>query len=155
MGPKEYTSEAEFQDAYSTLNSTFATGRTKSVKWRKWQLKQLWWMLDQNQDKFVDALHKDLNRHAFETVGYDLRAVKGGIIDSLEHVDQWAKGQKPDAGFIFGTLGKAWLRKEPLGLAFVLGAWNFPLSTLLEPVVGAIAAGKSTIAQRPRPGGTF
>src|ERR1700761_9107961 len=99
-------------------------------------------MLDQNLDQIVDALHTELNRHAFETITMEVRGVKGDIIDMLEHVDEWAHGEKPDAGLIFGSLGKAWVRKEPLGVAFIIAAWNFPLYTLLAPVVAAIAAGK-------------
>jgi hypothetical protein len=38
-----YTSEAEFDEAYKTLFSTFATGKTKDLAWRKWQLKQVWY----------------------------------------------------------------------------------------------------------------
>lgn len=141
----EYTSPADFESGYKTLQGTFANGRTKSIKWRKWQLKQVWWMLEENQDQIVDALHTELNRHAFETITMEIRGVKGDIVDMLEHVDEWSKGERPDAGFIMGTLGKAWLRKEPLGVAFIMAAWNFPLYTLLSPMVAAIAAGKSRV----------
>ena len=110
----------------------------------KWQLKQLWWMLDQNVDKIVDALHSELNRHAFETLTLEMRGVKADIVDMLEHIDEWSAGDRPDAGFLFGTLGRAWLRKEPLGVSFIISAWNFPLYTLLSPMVAALAAGKST-----------
>lgn len=138
----EYTSINQFEIDYNTLYSTFATGHTKSIKWRKWQLKQLWWMLQDNESRFIDALKSDLNRHAFESLFSDLRGTRGDIIDMLENVDLWSKGEKPDAGFLMGTLSKAWLRKEPLGVVFIIGAFNFPIYTLLSPAVAAIAAGK-------------
>ena len=107
-------------------------------------------MLEQNLNSVVDALHKELNRHAFETITMEVRGIKGDVVDMLEHIDEWSKGEKPDAGFIFGTLGKAWLRKEPLGVTFIIAAWNFPLYTLLSPMVAAIAAGKSPkLSSRP------
>ncbi|ETI28001.1 hypothetical protein G647_00450 [Cladophialophora carrionii CBS 160.54] len=140
MASIEYTSPEEFESGYKTLQSTFASNRTKSIKWRKWQLKQLWWLLEQNLDKIVDALHTELNRHAFETLTMEVRGIKGDIVDMLEHIDEWSQGEKPDAGFVFGTLGKAWLRKEPLGVTLIIAAWNFPLYTLLSPMVAAIAA---------------
>jgi acyl-CoA reductase-like NAD-dependent aldehyde dehydrogenase len=108
----------------------------------QWQLKQLWWLLEQNLDRIVDALHTELNRHAFETLTMEVRSIKGDIVDMLEHIDEWSKGEKPDAGFLFGTLGNAWLRKEPLGVTLIIAAWNFPLYTLLSPMVAAIAAGE-------------
>ena len=73
----------------------------------------------------------------------EVRGIKADIVDMLEHIDEWSKGEQPDAGFILGTLGGAWLRKEPLGVSFIIAAWNFPLYTLLSPAVAAIAAGKS------------
>jgi aldehyde dehydrogenase (NAD+) len=138
----EYTSPADFESGYHTLQSTFASSRTKSIKWRKWQLKQVWWMLEENQERISDALRIEMNRHPFETIALELRGIKGDIVDMLEHVERWSEGEKPDAGFLMGTLGKAWLRKEPLGLAFIMAAWNFPLYTLLSPMVAAIAAGR-------------
>lgn len=149
MSSTVYSTDAEFNDAYSTLHKTFATGRTKSIKWRKWQLKQVWWMLEQNQQRWIDALHQDLNRHPFETLGLEFRAVKSDIVEFLEHVDEWAQGEDPKAGFIMGTLGKAWLRKEPLGVALIIGTWNFPLFTLLSPALAAIVAGKSSHSVPP------
>lgn len=100
-------------------------------------------MLQENLPEIVDALHTELNRHAFETITMEVRGIKGDIVDMLEHIDEWSKGEQPDAGFFMGTLGKAWLRKEPLGTALIIAAWNFPLYTLLSPMVAAIAAGKS------------
>jgi aldehyde dehydrogenase (NAD+) len=142
MDAQQYTSGVDFEASYYSLHRTFAKGRTKSIKWRKWQLKQVWWMIEENQERMIAALHQDLNRHAFETTTLELRGIRGDIVDMLEHVDEWSKGEKPDAGFIMGTLCNARLRKEPLGVAFIMGAWNFPLYTLLSPMVAAIAAGE-------------
>lgn len=40
-----------------------------------------------------------------------------------------------------GTLSKARIRKEPLGVALIIGAWNYPLHLLVSPMVAAISAG--------------
>lgn len=142
MASGDYTSQDDFKASYESLHSTFATGRTKSIKWRKWQLKQFWWMIVENEDRIVEALRQEMNRHAFETLGMELRSIKADVIEFLEHVDEWAEGEKPDAGFFMGTLAKAWMRKEPLGVALVIAAWNFPLYTLLSPAIAAVGAGK-------------
>ena len=137
-----YTTKEDFESAYTTVNATFKTGKTKDLKWRKWQLKQLYWMLDENEDLFIEALQRDLNKHSFEVWWMELNGVKQEVLDQLNNMEKWFKGEAPDdAGFLFGTLGKAWLRKSPLGVAFVIGAWNFPIHTLLAPVCGALGAG--------------
>lgn len=98
-------------------------------------------MITENEDKLLKALNADLNRHDFESHASDLLGMKKDILDHITHLEEWAADSIPDAGFIFGTLGKARIRKEPLGVALIIGAWNFPFILLLQPMLGAIAAG--------------
>lgn len=35
----------------------------------------------------------------------------------------------------------AFIMSEPLGVALIIGAWNYPVQLVLMPLVGAIAAG--------------
>lgn len=141
MASTSWTSEAAFDTAYSRLFETFSSGRTKNVAWRKWQLKQCWWMIVDNESKMAEALKTDLNRNEFESYSIEIVTVKNEILETLKHVDEWAADETIDAGFIMGTLGKARLRKEPLGVAFIIGAWNFPFVLSLSPMLAAIAAG--------------
>ncbi|KAF9882280.1 hypothetical protein CkaCkLH20_00316 [Colletotrichum karsti] len=139
----------EFKKVYGTLRETFATGKTKSIKWRKWrkwQLKQLYWLLDENEDAFIESLTKDLHRSAFESLLTDINDAKNAILEAVSDVETWAQGTAPPkAGIVYGYFGKAWVRKEPRGLVLIIGAWNFPISTLINVVVPAIAAGNAVI----------
>ncbi|KAF5975348.1 aldehyde dehydrogenase [Fusarium bulbicola] len=140
--PRPYTSEAECLECHSQLFKTFATGKTKSIKWRKWQLKQMWWMLVDNEKAITEALAADLGRHEFEALTSDLHGLKTDILEHLNHVEKWAADEPvSSAGFLMGTLGKARIRKEPLGVVLVIGAWNFPFLLTLQPVIAAITAG--------------
>jgi len=40
---------------------------------------------------------------------------------------------------------KSYILPEPLGVALVIGAWNYPIQLSLAPVVGALAAGNTVI----------
>jgi hypothetical protein len=44
-----YTTSEQLGDAYTTLHQTLKSGKTKSVAWRKWQLKQMFWMIADNE----------------------------------------------------------------------------------------------------------
>ncbi|KAF5711626.1 aldehyde dehydrogenase (NAD+) [Fusarium mundagurra] len=136
-----YSSPVEVDDAHQTLHATFATGLTKKLTWRKWQLKQLWWLIDDNEDRIIAALKADLNRHPVESMAADIASLKKDILDHIKHLEEWTATTPTNAGFIGTRLFKARLRKEPLGVALIIGAWNFPFLLLLQPCIAAIAAG--------------
>ncbi|KAL6364087.1 hypothetical protein LRP88_03520 [Fusarium phalaenopsidis] len=139
---RPYASLQECKSAHAQLTDTFSTGKTKSLRWRKWQLKQFWWMLEDNQRAITDALAADLRRHEMESLTSDLLGLKTDILEHLEHLEEWVADEPvKSAGFIMRRLGKARVRKEPLGVVLVIGAWNFPFLLTLQPVIAAIAAG--------------
>ena len=137
----QFSTPIEPSDAYTILTSTFKTGLTKSLAWRKWQLKQLFWMIYDNEPAIAAALHKDLHRHDFESYYADIDALKKDILMHLAHVEEWSTDEYPNAGFVFGTLCKARIRKEPRGVALIIGAWNFPYVVTMMPLVAAVSAG--------------
>ena len=136
-----FTTAEQFEQLYARVIRTFTSGKTLSLAWRKWQLKQLWWMVEDNRNDLLAALKKDLNRHDFESLASDIYAIRTEILETIQHLEEWAGDEYPKAGFIFGTLGKARIRKEPLGVTLIIGAWNFPVLLVLKPLVAAIAAG--------------
>ena len=135
------TTKADFEETYATLFRTFRSGKTKSLSYRKWQLKQLWWLIEDNHSQILSALHADLHRPELETTGFELVALKKDLLDHINNLELWTADSVPDAGFIFGTLGKARVRKEPLGVTLIIGSWNYPFMLVLQPLVAAIAAG--------------
>lgn len=99
-------------------------------------------MIEDNEQMILEALAKDLGRHEMESRAADLLGLKGDILEHIEHVEEWAAVEPvANAGVLFGTLGQARIRKEPLGTVLIIGAWNFPFLLTLQPVVAAIAAG--------------
>ncbi|KAF5625189.1 aldehyde dehydrogenase (NAD+) [Fusarium tjaetaba] len=134
--------DSDLASCYNRLQETFSRGHTKLIPWRKWQLKQLWWMIEDNQGKILNALTDDLGRHEMESRASDLLGLKIDILEHIKHVEGWAATRPvPDAGFLFGRLGKARIRMEPIGVVLIIGAWNFPFLLTLQPVIAAVAAG--------------
>lgn len=144
-----YTTEEEVDDAYRTLRATFSAGKTKSIPWRKWQLKQLWWLITDKKDRLQDAIHADLNKHSYESSFSEYAAVVADILDHLEHIDDWTTPKRPD-GVSFSTayLMGATVRPEPRGLVLIIGPWNFPVHLMLLPLVAAVTAG-CTVLLKP------
>ena len=98
-------------------------------------------MIEDNEARVLQALKRDLNRHDLESTFTDIYTLKLEIMDFLKNLKRWTSTEKVDAGFILGFLGKARLRKDPLGVSLIIGAWNFPFVLLLQPLIAAIAAG--------------
>jgi len=46
----------------------------------------------------------------FETYSSDLLGMKLDILEHIQHLEKWSAGTTPDAGFLFGTLGRARVR---------------------------------------------
>ncbi|KAF5591989.1 aldehyde dehydrogenase (NAD+) [Fusarium subglutinans] len=97
----------------------------------------MWWMLVDNEKAITEALAADLGRHEFEALTSDLHGLKTDILEHLNHVEEWAADEP------------ARIRKEPLGVVLVIGAWNFPFLLTLQPVVAAITAGCCVAVKPP------
>ncbi|EED14440.1 succinate semialdehyde dehydrogenase, putative [Talaromyces stipitatus ATCC 10500] len=138
---KEYDITEQIHDLHERLVNTFQSGKTKDVAWRKWQLKQLWWMLEDNQKELMAAMKLDLNRSSIESMITDFAGARKDILYHLQHIDRWASDEPLGDTFIARYLGLAHIRKEPLGVVLIIGAWNFPLLLVLQPLIAAIAAG--------------
>ncbi|PLB44127.1 aldehyde dehydrogenase [Aspergillus steynii IBT 23096] len=136
-----YTSESQVETAYQTLRDTFRSGRTRELAWRKWQLKQLWWLLEDNEQRIIDALHHDLHRHPFESVLSELRGIKMDLLDHVQNIEKWTADQVPDCPLPMKWLLRPTIRYEPLGVALIIGPWNYPTSLIFQPLIAAITAG--------------
>jgi aldehyde dehydrogenase (NAD+) len=102
-------------------------------------------MMEDNKDRICKALYADLHKHPQETVMADIVAVQHDILDTIKNFDAWTKDDKPfrfdPLNFMMGTT----VRKEPLGVTLIIGAWNYPMLLLLQPMIAAIAAGCAVI----------
>lgn len=70
--------------------------------------------------------------------------VKQECVDAIKNLDSWAAPRKISGGLV-AALDTIHVRKEPVGVVVVIGAWNYPLGLLLVPAVGAIAAGNTVL----------
>lgn len=64
----------------------------------------------------------------------------------LNHIDEWASDEKRSDAISFAAMEK-YVHPEPLGIALIIGAWNYPYLVTLTPLVGAIAAGNCAIVK--------
>lgn len=126
------------------LRSSFLTGKTRSLEYRKNQLKQFAFLVADHEADFTKAITQDLGRPPMETGFGEIITVKNEIIDTINNLSSWAKPQSVSAGPAY-MLHKKQILKDPKGTVLVIGAWNYPITVQLGPVVSAIAAGNTVV----------
>lgn len=54
------------EESLAEVRKTFRSGKTRSVSWRKNQLRALIQLINDNEDKAMKALYDDLGKHPVE-----------------------------------------------------------------------------------------
>jgi len=135
-----------FAELLGNLRTTFRTGRTKNVEWRKEQLRNMIRMLDENADELAAALKVDLGRHELEAYSADIGFTKAEVKHLLKHVGSWAKPTKVIPSMT-SLPARGRIIPEPLGVALIIAPWNYPIQLLLSPMAAAISAGNCIVAK--------
>ena len=126
------------------LRETFASGRTRSIDWRKQQLRALEQMMVENEPAVAAALEQDLGRKPFEAWLADIASTAGEAKDAAKNVGKWTR-RRYRLLELSQLPGRGWVEYEPYGTVLIIGAWNFPFALTLGPAVGAIAAGNTVV----------
>ncbi len=122
----------------------FNSGATRTLAWRRRQLRALVRMLQQEGDEFERALHKDLHKSATEAQLTEIGVVVGEIKGLLRHLNRWARPKHVLPPMTLQP-AQAAIVSEPLGVVLVIAPWNYPLQLLLSPLAGALAAGNAVV----------
>ncbi|XP_033826495.1 aldehyde dehydrogenase family 3 member B1 [Periophthalmus magnuspinnatus] len=126
------------------LRNTFRSGVTVPEKFRRSQLTQLLTLIQENEEKILGALHKDLSKPKFEAILSELEIVLNELHFALSNLRNWM--QDEHVSKILATkVDECFVRREPLGVVLIIGPWNYPMHLLLLPLVGAIAAGNCVV----------
>ncbi len=138
------TSAPDVAGTVARLRQTFATGRTRSVDWRKQQLRALERLVVENEGRIAEALAQDLGRKPFEAWLADIASTAGEAHDAAKNVGKWTR-RKYRFLELSQLPGRGWVEYEPYGTVLIIGAWNVPFALTLGPAVGAIAAGNTMV----------
>lgn len=130
----------------SHLRSTFDTGLTRPLEWRRDQLGRLDTLLRDHRDELNSALATDLGKSAFEAYSTEIGFVRTEIAYALAQLDEWVRPQKARPS-LTQRPGRVYTLPEPKGVVLVIGAWNYPLQVTLLPLASALAAGNCVVVK--------
>lgn len=122
----------------------FNSNITKSYDFRFAMLSKLEAFMQDEQTAIEEALFKDLHKSAFERyateVGFCLRTVR----EAKKNLKKWMKVRKEKTPFTqIGS--KSYSMYEPKGSVLIIGPFNYPFQLLIDPLIGAMAAGNTII----------
>lgn len=126
------------------LQKGFRSKKTLPLKYRKEQLRNMIRGLEELEPKFHEALQKDLGVNPIMSRMISTNVALDEVKLILKEIDKWVKPEATDVPLLVGP-GKSYIEPEPLGVALVIGAWNYPLTTSVPYVATAIAAGNCCI----------
>ncbi|KAJ6257311.1 Omega-crystallin [Drechslerella dactyloides] len=112
----------------------------------EWVLRKLWWGFHDHEADIVAALAQDLRKAGHESLQSDGIWLKNATIDVINGLDKWIKEDKLDVDLL-GKLSAPTVRKEPMGVVLIIGAYNYPFQLTFGPMLGAIAAGNCVIVK--------
>ncbi|OJJ82896.1 hexadecenal dehydrogenase [Aspergillus glaucus CBS 516.65] len=144
----QYTPLDDIQGHVAELRQTFSEHKTRDVEFRLVQLRKLYWAIKDREDRIAEACRLDLNKPAFETIIAESGWLENDCVFVSRNLQKWAKDEKAEDIELTFKFMNPKIRKDPLGMVLVIGAFNYPFQLTLGPVIGAIAGG-NTVAIKP------
>lgn len=122
----------------------FNTDVTKPYAFRMKQLDHLYQSIKKYERDFTEALYKDLGKSKFEAYTSEIGFCLKSIRTTQKHLKKWMKRKKVKRPlYQFGS--KSYSQRDPLGTVLIIGPYNYPFQLVVEPLIGAIAAGNTAI----------
>jgi aldehyde dehydrogenase (NAD+) len=131
-------------DTMARLRQTFDSGKTRSIEWRLAQLAEIERLMREHEDDLAEALRADLGKCRFEAVLTEISFVAAEAKYARKNLARWMRPKRVRTP-IMAQPGHSYLWPEPKGLVLIIAPWNYPLSMVMAPLVGAMAAGNCAV----------
>ena len=133
--------------ALQKLRQYYESGSTRPYAFRKEQLKRLKTSVLAHEQDLYDALHEDLKKSPEETWVTETGMVLAELNAAIKNLHNWMEPERVSTNLLNMPSGSR-VMTEPLGVVLIIGPWNYPFQLLINPLIGAIAAG-NCVALKP------
>jgi len=138
------TDPAVIHAAFAQQGPTALALRESTHAERRRKLERLRDALLARRTTFYRAFDADLRKHPVEVDLTELLPVVDEIRHALAHLRRWMRPHRVSPTLTtLGTTAK--VVYQPRGRCLIIGPWNYPLNTLVGPLVSAVAAGNTVI----------
>ncbi|KAI9797050.1 MAG: hypothetical protein M1825_006271 [Sarcosagium campestre] len=140
-----HTSVESIPGIVDLARSTFEAHATRSIQYRLVQLRKLYWGIKDHEQDLIEACRLDLGKPAFEVFISEVGWCLNDIVYTCKNLERWVRDEKAADIPLANAPVSPKIRKDPLGVVLVIGAFNFPVQLAFGPMVGAIAAGNTVV----------
>ena len=126
------------------MRQYFASGATKTYSFRKEQLKKLKSSIASHEQDIYTALYEDLKKSPEESWVTENGLVIAELNTAINNLQRWMEPDSVGTNLVNLPSGSK-IIKEPLGVVLIIGPWNYPFQLLINPLIGAIAAGNCVV----------
>ena len=131
-------------DIVTRQRQFFLTGVTKSINYRKEQLRKLRDLIIENEEAIYEALRTDFRKSAFESYLSENGYMVLEINQFIKKLKRWASPKRLPSNLLnFPSI--SFLMHEPYGVSLIIAPWNYPFQLAMGPLAGAMAAGNCAI----------
>lgn len=134
----------QIQSIVEKQRNYFNSNATRELTFRKALLKKLATVLKAHESELTAAIHADFHKSEFDTYTTEFALLYSDINETLKELDNWVRPQSVRTN-LMNLPGKSTIYREPYGVCFVIGAWNYPFQLTLAPAIAALAAGNTVI----------
>ncbi len=128
----------------ASMRSYFQSGTTKSLDFRKAQLVKLRNAIVAKEEALYAALYKDLKKGKEECWVTENGFVLSELNATISNLEAWLEPISVPTNLL-NLPSSSRIEKEPLGVVLIIGPWNYPFQLLINPLIGAIAAGNCVV----------
>lgn len=136
----------DLQKIVSAQHQYFQSGATKSLKFRKEQLRILKSQIGKFEEHLSNAVYEDFKKPPFETFETEIGLLYSEIDFTLRNLEQWMSPKTVETN-LANVPARSYIQAEPFGVSLIIGAWNYPFLLTLHPLISAIAAGNTAIVK--------
>ncbi|MDH5637293.1 MAG: coniferyl aldehyde dehydrogenase [Nitrospinota bacterium] len=139
------TSQDDVRRLFDLQKKAFLKNPFPSIEQRKAALDKLFWMVKDNQQKFVEAANSDFGcRSPQETLITEVALTLEDIRHIRRHLAKWMKPRRKSVPIWFQP-ARGKVIRQPLGVVGIISPWNFPMMLAATPLAAALAAGNRVI----------
>ena len=129
------------------ISQTLALANRAQQDWRKTPIEQRVALCHQMVDNFI-ANEDQIAEQICWMMGRPIQYAKGevaGMVERARYMIETAQDALATIELADKPGFKRYIKREPLGVAFVVAPWNYPYLTAINAIIPAIMAGNSVV----------